>query len=67
MGKKMLDTVDEQGGIWHFWGHSWQVEEKNEWNILEELMAYASSKKNFQFLTNGDMVNTLQSTHRQSL
>jgi hypothetical protein len=30
-----LNFVAENGGIWHLWGHSWEIEENGDWARLE--------------------------------
>jgi peptidoglycan/xylan/chitin deacetylase (PgdA/CDA1 family) len=33
-----LDFVIENGGVWHFWGHSWEIDDYNDWGKLEEVL-----------------------------
>lgn len=33
-----FDFVIKNGGIWHLWGHSWEIEDNNEWGRLEEVL-----------------------------
>ena len=33
----MLEKVKEYGGIYHLWGHSWEIDKYDWWNPLEEL------------------------------
>ncbi len=35
---KTLDFVVNNGGIWHLWGHSWSIEDDNNWAKLERLL-----------------------------
>jgi peptidoglycan-N-acetylglucosamine deacetylase len=30
-----LNFVADNGGIWHLWGHSWEIEENGDWTGLE--------------------------------
>ena len=32
-----LDYVIENGGVWHLYGHSWEVEENDDWERLKSL------------------------------
>jgi len=32
---KTLEFVIENGGIWHLWGHSWELEKNNGWKRLD--------------------------------
>ena len=39
-----FDYVYKNGGIWHLSGHSWEIEQYNLWDILEELFSYISKR-----------------------
>jgi len=39
---KTLDFVVQDGGIWHLWGHSWSIEDNNNWAKLERLLREVS-------------------------
>ena len=32
-----LDFIINNGGIWHLWGHSWEIEANNDWGKLERI------------------------------
>ena len=57
---KIFDFVEKNGGIWHFWGHSWQIEENDWWKDLEEIFKYVSGKNNFKYLTNGETLKYIK-------
>jgi peptidoglycan/xylan/chitin deacetylase (PgdA/CDA1 family) len=42
LARLMFERALERGGIFHLWGHSWEIEEQNAWGPLEELLAYLS-------------------------
>jgi peptidoglycan/xylan/chitin deacetylase (PgdA/CDA1 family) len=52
LGKKMFDRVAQDGGIWHLYGHSWELDELNLWAGLEELLSYVEGREGFSYLTN---------------
>jgi peptidoglycan/xylan/chitin deacetylase (PgdA/CDA1 family) len=60
ISSKIFDRILIDGGIWHFWGHSWQVEENNWWKDLEESFSYVSKRPNFTYLTNSETINYLK-------
>jgi peptidoglycan/xylan/chitin deacetylase (PgdA/CDA1 family) len=33
-----LDFVVNNGGVWHLWGHSWEIEENSDWGKLEAVL-----------------------------
>lgn len=59
IAKETFDYILEMGGIWHLWGHSWEVERNNEWELLRDVLEYVSVKgrdHGAEFLTNGELV-----------
>ena len=55
---KTLDYVFEHGGVWHMWGHSWEIDENNDWKNLSDVLEYAytqGKKHGAEFLTNGEI------------
>lgn len=45
--ENLIRQAEKQNGIWHLWGHSWEVERYHLWdaleNILQRVAAYADS------------------------
>jgi len=59
-----FDYVLTQGGVFHIWGHSWEIEKFDLWNLLERVFKRISNRKEVHYLTNLqtlDMVNQSQS------
>ena len=56
LAKALLDYVCEHNGVFHIWGHSWEIERFGMWNDLEKLFQYARKKKNIIYVTNGQLV-----------
>lgn len=56
---KFFDRVNAQGGIFHLWGHSWEIDKNGDWERLENILKYISNRKNVLYLTNESMVNYL--------
>jgi peptidoglycan/xylan/chitin deacetylase (PgdA/CDA1 family) len=56
LGKHLFREVLEQGGIWHLYGHSWEIDELNLWTDLCELLDYISHRKGVRYLNNGQLV-----------
>ena len=40
----MLDHVCLRGGVFHLWGHSWEVGEFDGWRQLESFLLYAAER-----------------------
>jgi peptidoglycan/xylan/chitin deacetylase (PgdA/CDA1 family) len=52
MGKDMFDDVLREGGIWHLYGHSWELEELGLWDQLHELFKYVANRPGVIYTTN---------------
>lgn len=37
IARSMLIAVAQYGGVFHLWGHSWEIEEKHQWPQLESV------------------------------
>ena len=57
LAKAKFDSVMRQGGIFHLWGHSWEIDAHKDWRKLEEVLAYISGRANAQYVTNGELVD----------
>jgi len=59
LAKMLFDHVYGNRGIFHLWGHSWEIEKFGMWKELEEVLDYISRKKP-QYLTNSEVVSHAQ-------
>lgn len=57
---RCLDKIIEKGGVFHIWGHSWEIEELGLWVELEEIMSHISEFKNVVRLTNGEIISYME-------
>lgn len=56
LGMLMFDKVKEEGGVFHIFGHSWEIEECRHWDRLEKLFAHISGYGDVEYLTNSELV-----------
>jgi len=54
-GKKTFDYVLVHGGVWHLYGHSWELEDFRLWDGLCMLLDYVAHRDNVEYLNNGEM------------
>lgn len=57
--KEMFDLRLETGGIYHLWGHSSEIQLNREWEKLENVLKYVSSRGGVSYLTNGECIQGL--------
>lgn len=51
----LLDNVAQHGGVFHLWGHSWEIDESGEWDSLNRVLAAIAERKAcFHYLSNGE-------------
>jgi peptidoglycan/xylan/chitin deacetylase (PgdA/CDA1 family) len=51
IGKQIFDVLLESGGVFHLFGHAWQVEEIGGWHMLEDLLSHIAFRKNVMYAT----------------
>jgi len=59
LAENLFDDILKNGGIYHIWGHSWEIEKYNMWNNLEELFKYISNQENASYLTNSQILENI--------
>jgi peptidoglycan/xylan/chitin deacetylase (PgdA/CDA1 family) len=52
VGKRLFDDALLRGGVWHLYGHSWEIEELALWNQLQEMLDYVKGRPGVVYATN---------------
>jgi peptidoglycan/xylan/chitin deacetylase (PgdA/CDA1 family) len=60
LGKRLFDIVLENGGIWHLYGHSWEIERLGLWDDLCEILDYVGRREGVSYVPNCALVPTPQ-------
>jgi hypothetical protein len=62
MASSLLTCISSQGGVFHLWGHAWEIEELNLWHELEWLFQmFAQYKSQAAFVGNADLCTGVKS------
>lgn len=56
LGKNVFKYVLKNGGIFHLFGHPWEVEKYNLWDDLEKVFKCISNRENILYLTNSEVL-----------
>lgn len=56
LGRGLFDAIAATGGIFHIWGHSWEVDKNNDWERLDGMFRYLSARPGVTYVTNGELV-----------
>jgi len=68
LAKALFDGVLRKGGIWHLYGHSWEVDELQLWNGLEEIFSYVAQRPGVLYLSNSEVLSLApQESHASSM
>lgn len=51
-----FDNVMKSGGVFHLWGHSWEIDKNNDWDRLERVLKYISNREGVSYVSNSELV-----------
>jgi peptidoglycan/xylan/chitin deacetylase (PgdA/CDA1 family) len=54
-GRALFDEALRKGGVWHLYGHSWEIQELGLWNELKEMLSYVSNREGVTYATNSEV------------
>jgi peptidoglycan/xylan/chitin deacetylase (PgdA/CDA1 family) len=58
LGKRLFDSVLENGGVWHLYGHSQEIEELCLWAQLKEILDYVSRREGVTYVPNCELIRS---------
>jgi peptidoglycan/xylan/chitin deacetylase (PgdA/CDA1 family) len=56
LAKRKIDEVVKEGGVFHLWGHSWEIDRLRLWGSLERFCRYITSCSDIRYHTNGELL-----------
>lgn len=65
LGKRLFDAVLANGGIWHLFGHSWEIEELGLWGDLCEVLDYVCRRDVVRYVPNCALLQLDHTEYRQ--
>jgi hypothetical protein len=66
LSKRLFDSVLLNGGIWHLYGHSWEIDELGLWEDLEQILDYVGKRKDVMYIPNWELIRFLPATSQHS-
>lgn len=60
--KNVFDYVLKNGGIFHLYGHPWEIERYNLWKDLEKVFKYISNRDDIEYLTNSEIIEKYENS-----
>lgn len=52
----MFNRIHAAGGIFHLWGHSWEIAKNGDWSRLERVLRHIAGHVDVEYRTNGELV-----------
>jgi peptidoglycan-N-acetylglucosamine deacetylase len=52
----LFERAVATGGVFHLWGHSWEVDRNHDWARLERVFAHIAQHKGVRYVANGELV-----------
>lgn len=60
LGKKLFDRVVREGGVWHLYGHSWEIDQLGLWGDLGKMLDYVCKRDGVVYIPNGKVLGYLR-------
>jgi hypothetical protein len=51
-----LDEIRRSGGVLHLWGHSWELEEFDLWDMVKVILETVARHDDVAYVTNGELM-----------
>jgi peptidoglycan-N-acetylglucosamine deacetylase len=53
LAMRLFDQTLRSGGIFHLWGHSWEIDAHGDWDRLRRVFAYLAGRPGVRYVVNG--------------
>jgi peptidoglycan-N-acetylglucosamine deacetylase len=64
LAERLFDSVLQRGGIWHLWGHSWEIDELGLWEDLGRILDYVCNRQGVTYLPNSELLHVPPPTRK---
>ncbi|MFJ8463592.1 polysaccharide deacetylase family protein [Streptomyces swartbergensis] len=51
----------ERGGVFHLWGHSWEIDARSDWHRLERVLDHIAGRPNIEYVPNRALLGLMAS------
>jgi peptidoglycan-N-acetylglucosamine deacetylase len=63
LARILFDSILQDGGVFHLYGHSWEIDELGLWNDLEEILDYVSNRGGVLYFPNSKALDYRAAGH----
>lgn len=57
LSRRAFDDAYQDGGTFHLWGHSWEIDDLGLWGMLADFCGYIGGRADVDYLTNSSVVS----------
>lgn len=62
--RKFVDSISEELQLFYLWGHSYEFDLDNNWNVIEEFSSYISGKNDIWYATNMEVITYISALNK---
>jgi peptidoglycan/xylan/chitin deacetylase (PgdA/CDA1 family) len=62
----LFDETLTNGGVYHLWGHSWEIDARGDWVNLGRVLDHIAGRSAAAYITNGDLADILPAATSQA-
>lgn len=55
LARYFFDQIMANGGVFHLWGHSWEIDRYDQWKNLEAILEYIAHRDGVAYVSNGSL------------
>ncbi len=56
----LFDRALGDGGVFHLWGHSWEIDARRDWSRLERVLDHIGGRPDATYITNGALATLFE-------
>ncbi|HJT57663.1 MAG TPA: polysaccharide deacetylase family protein [Ktedonobacteraceae bacterium] len=56
LARYLFDQTMANGGVFHLWGHSWEIDKYHQWENLETILEYIANREDVAYVNNRSLV-----------
>lgn len=64
LARKFIETDNKRPQLFYLWGHTYEFEDRNNWNVIEEFAEYMGGRDNIWYATNIEVYEYVEAFKR---
>ena len=64
---QLFEEASRTGGVFHLWGHSWEIEKNKDWERLERVLEHIALRSTVDYVTNAQLISETKNMQKTVL